>query len=69
MSKTARVYFGVLHPEQHLHPIQKLSLSGLDNGRPIMRELHNGGGEGLKVAGREDLEPENLGISNLISSE
>ena len=27
------------------------------------------GGEGLKVAGREDLEPENLGISDLISSE
>ena len=35
-----------------------------------MRELHNGGGgEGLKVAGREDLEPEDPGISNLISSE
>ena len=26
------------------------------------------GGEGLKVAGREDLEPENSGISDLISS-
>ena len=26
-------------------------------------------GEGLKVEGREDFEPEDLGISNLISSE
>ena len=34
-----------------------------------MRELHNGGGEGLKVAGREDLEPEDPGISDLISTE
>ena len=27
------------------------------------------GGEGLKVAGREDLEPEDPGTSDLISSE
>ena len=28
-----------------------------------------GGGEGLKVAGREDVEPEDSGVSDLISSE
>ena len=34
-----------------------------------MRKRHNEGSEGLKVAGREDLEPEDPGKSDLIRSE
>ena len=42
---------------------------GLTTGGPSWENFITNGGEGLKVAGREDLEPEDPGISDLISSE
>ena len=51
-------------PGQRLHSSLKLSLSELDNGRPLVGY----GGEGLIVEGREDFKPEDPVMSDLISS-
>ena len=44
-------------------------LVGLTVGGPSCENFATKGGEGLKVAGREDLEPEDPGTSDLIISE
>ena len=42
---------------------------GLTTGGPSWENFIMDGGEGLKVVGREDFEPEDPGISDLMSSE
>ena len=42
---------------------------GLITGGPLLENFIMDGGEGLKVAGREDFEPEDPEISDLMSSE
>ena len=55
---------------QRLHPSLKLSpLVGLTTGGPSWENFITDGGEGLKVAGREDFKPEDPGTSDPISSE